>query len=82
MHTSQLGRDRTLVVYHHLTRRRGGHEAEIRYQMSRLGENVVALRARAYSSRAFFVLNADQPLLRQLESFSDRWGCYVSLYCD
>ena len=75
-----LSQDRTLVVYHHLTRRKGGHEAEIRYQMSRLGRNVVALRARAFSSRAFFILNADDSLIHRAEKFGDLWVRYITLY--
>lgn len=69
---------RTLIVYHHQTRRRGGHEAELRYWGQRLRDagftSVDALRAPRYSVWAFFILDAP-PELRELASqLADRWG--------
>jgi hypothetical protein len=53
---------RTLLVYHHQTRMRGGHDQELEHWGERLRgcgfRQVDALRASAYSARAFFLLDA------------------------
>jgi len=53
---------RCLIVYHHQTRRQGGHHAEIEHWADRLREcgftTVGALRAKPYSPRVFFLLDA------------------------
>ena len=52
------GSDRCLVVYHHQTRRAGGHHAEIEHWLDRLRSNgfrtADALRCKPYSPRVFF----------------------------
>lgn len=72
------GKDRTLVVYHHQTHRKGGHEAEIDYNADRLRKNgfekVDALRARPYSPRVFFLLNATEEIRRRAAKFAEKWG--------
>ena len=50
------------VIYHHSTRFRGGHEAEINHlgeQLKQFGGCVCAIRARMYSPRVFFIVGAD-----------------------
>jgi hypothetical protein len=59
---------RCLIVYHHQSRRRGGHHAEMKHWADRLRESgfstVDALRARPLSPRLYFLLDAP-PLVRQ-----------------
>jgi tRNA (guanine37-N1)-methyltransferase len=55
------GRGRPLIVYHHQTRRTGGHHAEISWicsEFKNAGMNdVSAIRARSFSPRVFFLVN-------------------------
>ncbi|MEI5682755.1 hypothetical protein AAAK29_31190 [Mesorhizobium sp. CCNWLW179-1] len=69
-----LADGRTAIIYHHNTRRAGGHDAEVDHWISQLGERTIALRATAYSCRTFFILNADHDLRDQAVSFCDRWA--------
>lgn len=50
---------RTLVIYHHQTRRKGGHVAELAHWADRLRAQgfptVDAIRSRPFSARAFFI---------------------------
>jgi hypothetical protein len=68
---------RCLVVYHHHTRRAGGHHAEIEHWAGRLREigfsRAVALRARPYSPRAFFLLDPADDLRRRAKDIERRW---------
>ena len=54
--------ERCLIVYHHHTRRKGGHHSEIEYWSERLRAagfaTVDALRAKPYSPRVYFLLDA------------------------
>jgi hypothetical protein len=77
---------RTLVVYHHQTRRKGGHIAELAYWADKLRAEgfgtVDAVRSSPFSPRAFFLLNAT-PELRGLAShFSLQWGRWLSWHPD
>ena len=45
-------------------------------------ERVDALRASPYSARAFFLLNADQPMREQAQQLSLRWGERVTWHPD
>ena len=69
---------RTLIVYHHQTRMRGGHSFELHHWGGRLRDagfsRVDALRASPYSARAFFLLNADDRMREQAAELSHRWG--------
>lgn len=68
--------DRCLVVYHHQTRRKGGHFAEISYWAKRLHDDghvrVDVVRARPYSPRAYFLLNAPADMRRRCALFCER----------
>lgn len=69
-------RDRCLVVYHHQTRRKGGHRAEISHWGKRLHQDgharVDVVRARPYSPRAYFLLNAPADVRERCALFCER----------
>lgn len=68
---------RPVVVYHHQTRRKGGHLQEIetlRAQLETHGFSTIdAVRCSAYSARVFFLLNADAELRRRAQTFCAAW---------
>ncbi|MCY3820761.1 MAG: hypothetical protein OXH52_15610 [Gammaproteobacteria bacterium] len=68
-----LGEGRTAIIYHHNSRRVGGHLLEVRYWMKRLPGCSIAYYWRPWSNRTFFVVNADAEVARQLERFAKRW---------
>ncbi len=71
------GPSRTLLVYHHQTRMRGGHEVELDHWGERLRvagfDQVDALRASTYSARAFFLLNGSPELRERAAKLANRW---------
>ena len=73
---------RTLLVYHHQTRRPGGHDQELIHWANRLRDagftTVNALRARPYSPRAYFLLDADATLRDRAKEFAARWSMWLS----
>ena len=77
---------RCLVVYHHQTRRKGGHLAEIEHWGSRLRQagfaTVDALRASRGSARVFFVLDAPSVIRERAHQFAHRWHGHVSWHPD
>jgi len=75
-----LAQGRTAVIYHHNTRRKGGHELEIAYWIGQLGANTLALRWRAYGSRTFFVINPAPDVCERLRKFALEWGAKAELY--
>lgn len=68
---------RCLIVYHHQTRRKGGHQAEIEHWAGRLRSSgfatVDALRASPYSPRVFFLLDAPPEVRQRAEKIAERW---------
>ena len=68
---------RALLVYHHQTRMRGGHEAELEHWGKRLRTvgftEVDALRASPFSARAFFLLNGLSLMRARATHLADRW---------
>lgn len=68
-----LAKDRCAIIYHHNTRRPGGHDAEVEYWMDEIGLPGLAIRARAYSPRTFIVLNPYPETQERVRSFCDRW---------
>ena len=76
--------DRALLLYHHQTRRAGGAAAEAAYVARRLTaagfETVDALRLRPYSSRFYFLLDADPALRVRLQDLAVRWGREAELH--
>jgi hypothetical protein len=71
------GSDRCLIVYHHQTRRAGGHHAEIEHWLHRLQRDgfrtADALRCKPYSPRAFFLLNATEELRQKAARIEADW---------
>jgi hypothetical protein len=69
---------RALLVYHHQTRMRGGHDHELEHWGERLRiagfEQVDALRASAFSARAFFLLNGSPDLRDRAVALATSWG--------
>ena len=64
-----------ILVYHHQTRRRGGHEKELEHWGERLRAAGFsqALRASAFSARAFFLLDGTPRLRARAAELSTRW---------
>lgn len=74
---------RTIVVYHHQTRMKGGHIVELSHwgkRIANLGFTVDALRASAFSARAFFILDAPQALRSRAEDLAGKWGDKLTWY--
>jgi hypothetical protein len=82
--TSLRSPGRSVVVYHHQTRRRGGHLAEIEYQAGRLRaagfSTVDALRASPYSPRVFFILDGSPEIRARAEKIASRWKPLITLH--
>ncbi|MDE3240023.1 MAG: hypothetical protein KGN33_13775 [Paracoccaceae bacterium] len=77
----EFARDRCAVIYHHNTRRRGGHDAEVNHWLDELGMGSLAVRASAYSPRTFFVLNPTDEIERRVNEFCRNWaGLKVHLH--
>lgn len=68
---------RCLIVYHHHTRRVGGHHAEIEYWADRLREcgfaTADALRAKPFSPRVFFLLDAPADVRQRADEVAVDW---------
>jgi hypothetical protein len=68
---------RTLVLYHHQTRFKGGAEAEVLALRGRLAEHgfreVEGIRFRPYSSRYYILLDAAPDLVARLDALAGRW---------
>ena len=69
-----LAEGRAAVIYHHNTRRRGGHRQEIQWWMGQLPGCTCAYYWRRWSNRTFFIVNADDEIERRLTRFVERWG--------
>jgi len=73
---------RALIVYHHQTRRKGGHREEIEYWQQRLASNgfesVDAIRARRFSPRVFFLLNAPVAVQERARHFAEQWDQFFT----
>jgi hypothetical protein len=70
----QLALGRCAVIYHHNTRRRGGHDAEVDHWLAEVGMPGMAVRAQAYSPRTFFVLNPDEEIETRVIEFCQKWA--------
>ena len=69
----ELSENRTAVFYHHFTHFEGGPLAEIYHWMEQLPGCHHAFHCRRYGNRMFFVLNADNGTVNNLEAFVERW---------
>jgi len=76
------GADRPLIVYHHQTRRKGGHFAEIMHLSDTLRDKgfrtVDAIRVSPYSPRVFFILNGSAELRQRSEQLVQKWEGFFS----
>ena len=69
-----LAEGRTAVIYHHNSRRRGGHLDEIRWLKNQLPDGTMAYYWRRVSNRTFFIIYPDDEIRRRLLEFVNRWG--------
>lgn len=69
----ELATNRTAIIYHHNTRRAGGHDLEVDHWLEQLGPGTVAVRSTSFSCRTFFIMNPDRECLSRVEDFCDRW---------
>ena len=74
-----LAAGRAAVIYHHNTRRQGGHAQEIRWWMDQLPGCTSAFYWRRWSNRTFFIVNADDEIECGLQRFVQRWGDHGQL---
>ncbi len=77
---------RAIVVYHHQSRRKGGHTEELRYLANRLRDGGFevcgALRAKPWSPRAFFILDGDEELCGRARKIAASWDGWISWHSD
>lgn len=78
---------RSLVIYHHQTRMAGGHSHELAYLAQRIRQETKAqvsgaLRARPWSPRAFFLLNADPGLIENAKRVAEKWHPHLAWHPD
>lgn len=77
----ELAKGRCAVIYHHNTRRRGGHDAEVDHWLGEVGMPGLAVRATAFSPRTFFVLNPSEDIETRIREFCQHWaGLKVRLH--
>lgn len=73
-----------LLIYHHHTHFKGGHEDEIRNLNARLKTNGLrvsgALRATPWSPRSFFLLNGNAELCSRAARIAEEWNGHISWY--
>lgn len=69
-----LAEGRTAVIYHHNTRYRGGHRAEILCWKNQLPNGTLAYYWRRWRNRTFFIINPDAETRRRIREFEKRWG--------
>jgi len=70
----RLAQGRCAVIYHHNTRRKGGHDAEVDHWLDQFGMPALAVRATAFSPRTFFVINPTGEIVTRVKAFCNRWG--------
>jgi len=83
--------NQAMVIYHHHSMRKGGHDAERRYLAGQLNEGgflvLGALRAKPWSPRAFFILGADDrlwndELCNRAQRISETWAGHIDWHPD
>ena len=78
----ELATDRTAIVYHHNSRRKGGHVEEIRHWLRQLPDGSAAIYWRAWSNRTYFVINPCDDVFDRLTAFTELWephACLIGL---
>lgn len=69
-----LSDGRSSIIYHHNSRFKGGHDAEVDHWLRALGIPTLAVRATAYSCRTFFIVNPDAEIVERTQEFCKRWA--------
>lgn len=75
-----LAAGRTAVIYHHNSRFRGGHAAEIQHWLNLLGSAAIALYWRTVSNRTFFILNPTNEIKQRVKEFVAIWEPYFEMH--
>jgi len=75
-----LSAGRTGILYHHNTRRPGGHRKEIQHWLRLLGTDTLALYWTVSSKRTFFVVHPTIDIKRRIEKFTRKWTPYFELH--
>jgi hypothetical protein len=68
-----LSAGRTAVVYHHNSRFKGGHDAEVDHWLREIGLPAIAIRVNAFSCRTFFIVNPDIKIAERSRDFGEKW---------
>ena len=68
-----LSAGRTAILYHHNSRRPGGHRKEIKYWMGKLHRCIGAFYCNTHGFRTFFVVTHDPEIKDRLAQFGRRW---------
>lgn len=76
----ELSAGRIGIIYHHNTRRAGGHKKEIQYWLDKLGQGTIALYWRHISNRTFFILHPTPTIRRRAEKFAETWSPWFELH--
>ena len=69
---SILSETRPMIVYHHNSRFKGGHESEIQFWQERLGKRTSAIRFRYGTARTYFLLNFDAELNKRAQKWAQK----------
>ena len=77
---SRLAKGRAAIVYHHF-HRSYSHRQQLREWLEALPDCRRVYHWRAWTPRAFFVLNTDQDIERRLRGFARKWNSHGSLVC-
>lgn len=79
----QLAQNRTAVIYHHNSRRAGGHAQEIQHWLRRMADHgvpAIALYWRKISPRTFFILNPGAEIVERAEALVQAWDGAFELH--
>lgn len=69
-----LAEGRTAVIYHHNTRFKGGHHAEVHYWLDQMPTESIAIRVKPYSPRTFFIVNPTPEITLAAKQFVSTWS--------
>lgn len=68
-----LAEGRCAIVYHHNTRRPGGHDVEVNHWLNEIKMPSIAVRATAFSPRTFFIVNPSKEITLHVSEFCKKW---------
>jgi len=75
-----LAAGRTGILYHHNSRRPGGHRKEIQHWLRLLGTDTLALYWTVSSKRTFFIVHPTSDIKRHIEKFARKWTPYFEFH--